>query len=164
MTGIHHENVFQLSMGANGVEFVELLAGGDYGNAAAGIGEEGGDLIACEGGVNGDVDGSDGQDGKIRNHPLPAILGNDGNAIAFFRSPAQERLSQLMDSLVDLIGRKRLPVIELILPENGAGIRCGGNTQEQVVDGGEWGWFHLVLRAVLKGGCEPRESVTAPVR
>ena len=45
---IHDEDALELGFRTNGVELVELLAGGDDGNAASGVGEKDGDLIACQ--------------------------------------------------------------------------------------------------------------------
>ena len=43
---VHHEDSLKLRLGANRVELVELLAGGDDRDAAAGVGQEHSNLLA----------------------------------------------------------------------------------------------------------------------
>ncbi len=81
---IHHDDVLQLGLGADRVQLVELLASGDDGNAAAGVAHQLRDLLAGEGGVDGHIGGADGQSGKIGDRPLPAVLADEGDAVALF--------------------------------------------------------------------------------
>ena len=72
---------------------------------------------------------------KSRDGPLPAVFGDQSDALALSRAPAEKRLGQGADPLVDLIGGDGLPLAELVLPEDGAGIACRRNAAKQVVDG-----------------------------
>ena len=49
------------------------------------------DLIGEQVGVDGNVDSADGEAGEVGDGPLPAILGEDGDAIAFADAPGLER-------------------------------------------------------------------------
>ena len=120
--------------GADGVELVVLLPGGDDGDAAAGVGNKLGDLFAGESGIDGHVGGADGEGGKVGDHPLPAVLGNQRDAVALLRAPAQKRLGQRANTLVDLVRRDGLPVAELVLPKNGARIGRGSNAAKEIID------------------------------
>ncbi len=91
--GVHDEDAFERGSGADGVELVELLAGGNDGDAAAGIVDQHGDLFAGEGGIDGNVGGADGKGGEVGDGPLPAILADDGDAVALLRSPAEKGLA-----------------------------------------------------------------------
>ena len=85
----------------------------------------------------------DGEDGEIGDGPLPAVFGDEGNAVALFRAPTQKSLSERMDALVDLVGGERLPVPELVLPEDSSGIGSRRDAAKQVIDGGEWSRCHV---------------------
>ena len=49
-----------------------------------------GHLLAGQRGIDGHIDRADGQRGKVRDCPLPAVLADQRNAVALLRSPAQE--------------------------------------------------------------------------
>ena len=121
----------------HGVELVELLAGGDEGNAAAGIADEGCDLLAGERGVDGNVGCSDGERGEVGNGPLPAIFGDEGDAVALLCSPGEQGLGQRADALIDLVRGDGLPLAKLVLPEDGAGVVGRRDAAKEVVDGGD---------------------------
>ena len=134
---VHDQNPLQLRLVAHGVQLVELLAGGDYGDAAAGVVQQHGDLLAGKRGVDGHIHGADGQRGEVGDGPLPAVFGDQGDAVAFLRAPAEKSLRQRADPLVDLVGGDGLPLAKLVLPEDGAGVGGRGNAAKQVIDGGE---------------------------
>ena len=113
---IHHDDAFQLGLGADRVKLVELLARGNDGNAAAGVAHQFRYLLAGEGGVDGNIRGADGQSSKIGDHPLPAVLADEGDAVALFRAHPQKCRGQRPDTLIDLIRGDRLPLAELVLP------------------------------------------------
>ncbi len=132
--GVHHEDALEGCPGADGVQFFELLTGRDDGDTATGVGEQDGDLVTGKRGIDGNVDAIDGQDGEVGDCPFPAIFRNQGDAVAFFCTPGKEGLREGVDALVDLVGGERLPVAELVLPEDGAGICSCGHTAKEVVD------------------------------
>ena len=119
---IHHDERFQLRLRAECVQLVELLARGNDGDAAAGVAHQFRHLLTGEGGIDGHIGRTDGQGGKIGDCPLPAILADEGDAVALLCAQAQKRCGQGPHSLIDLIGRERMPGAELVLPENGARI------------------------------------------
>ena len=88
---IHDEDALELGLGTNGVELFELLAGRDDGDAASGVGEEDGDLIAGQRGIDGDIDGVDGEDGEVGDGPFPAIFGRSGRCGRPFWHPSSKR-------------------------------------------------------------------------
>ena len=57
----------------------------------------------------------------------------------FLRAPAEKRLSQGADALIDLVGGDGLPLPKLVLPEDGAGVGCRGDAPKEVIDGGDGG-------------------------
>ena len=114
-----------------------MLAGGDDGDAAAGIGEKDSDLVTGKRGVDGDVDGIDGEDGEVGDSPFPAVFGDQRDAVALFCAPGKEGLRKGVDALVDLVGGERLPGAGLVLPEDGAGICGRGQAAKKVIDGRE---------------------------
>ena len=133
--GIHHHDAFEVGLVAHGGELVELHARGDDGDAAAGVANLLRDLLAGEGGIEGDVGRADGERGKVGNDPLPAVFADERDAIALFRAELEKRSGQGAHALIDLIGRERLPLAEFILPENGARVGRRGHAKEQVVEG-----------------------------
>ena len=101
--GVHDQYPSELRQAADGVQLVELLPGGNHGNAAARIRHQRGDLLAGQRGVDGHIHSADGQRGKVCDGPLPAILGNQGDAVALLHAPAEKCLSQCTDPLVKLV-------------------------------------------------------------
>ena len=77
---------------ADRVELFKLLAGGNDGDAAAGVLNQGGDLLAGQGGIDGHIGGADGQGGEVAHRPLPAVFADEGDAVAFLRAPARAGL------------------------------------------------------------------------
>ena len=73
---------------ANRIQLVELLAGGNHGDAAARVLHQHCNLLAGKGGIDGHIDRADGQRGEIGHRPLPAVLADQRNAIALLRAPA----------------------------------------------------------------------------
>ena len=122
---------------AHGLKLVELLARGDDGNAAIGVANLLGDLLAGERGIERHIGRADGQRGEIGDGPLPAILADESDAVAFFRAEAEQCGGQSADALIDLVGRERMPLAELVLPQNGARIGGRGDANEEVVDRGD---------------------------
>jgi hypothetical protein len=51
-----------------------------------------------------------------------------------FFAPLEKGRGQRADALVDLIGRERMPLIELVLPKNRARIGGRGNAKEKVIE------------------------------
>ena len=98
------------------MKLVKLHARGNDGDAAAGVANQFRDLLAGKGGIDGHIGRADGQRGKIGDHPLPAVLADEGDAVALFRAHPQKGRGQRPHPLVDLIGRERLPLAELVLP------------------------------------------------
>ena len=76
------------------MELVELLARRDDGDAAAGIVNLLGDLLACERGIDGHIGRADRKRGKIGDDPLPAVLADQSDAVAFFHAEIKERGGQ----------------------------------------------------------------------
>ena len=127
----------QAGLRAHGLKLVELLARGDDGDAATGVANLLGDLLAGERGIERHIGGADGQHGEVGDGPLPAILADEGDAVALFRAEAQKRRGQRTDALIDLVRGDRVPLAELVLPENGARIGGRGDANEEVVDRGD---------------------------
>ena len=155
--------MLELGLGAHGVELVELLARGDDGDAAAGVAHQLGDLLAGERGIDGHIGRANGQRGEVGDGPLPAIFADEGDAIALFRAPVEKGLGQRADALVDLIGRERLPLAELVLPEDGARIGGRGDAEKRslMVEIGETGVMGSVFRKLESGKPQSQESVPA---
>ena len=70
-------------------DLVVLGAGGNDGNARAGVGKENGGLVGGERGIDGYVDGSESESGEVGYGPLPAIFAEDGDAVALADAPAR---------------------------------------------------------------------------
>ena len=141
--GIHHHDALKLGLVAHGVQLVELLARGDDGDAAAGVANLLGDLLAGERGIDGHIGRANGQRGKIGDDPLPAVLADERDAVALFRAELEKRRSQGADALIDLIGRERVPMAEFVLPEDGARVAGRGNAKEKVIEGCDLrNWHH----------------------
>ena len=85
-------------------DLVVLSAGGDEEDARAGVGKEGNDLVGEEVGVDGDIGDAHGEAGEVGDGPLPAVLGEDGDAVAFADAPDAERFGKSADALIDLQG------------------------------------------------------------
>ena len=136
--------MLELGAGADGVELVELLPRGDDGDAALGVSNERRNLFAGEGGIDGHVRSANGKRREVGDSPLPAILGDEGDAVALSRSPAEKGISQRTDALVDLVRGDRLPVTEFVLPEDCARIAGRGNATKEIVDGGDGSVRHRV--------------------
>src|SRR5205814_4607943 len=132
---VHNDDLLQSRAGADGVELVVLLARGNNCDAAPGICNEFGDLLARKSGVDGHVSGADSEGCEIGNHPFPTILRDKRNAVALLRSPGQKRLGQRTNTLIDLVRRYGLPMAELVLPEHGARIGRGSNAAKKIIDG-----------------------------
>ena len=116
-----------------------MLSCGDNGNAATGIFNQHGYLIAGKSRINGHIHSADGQGGKIRYRPLPAVFAYQRNAVALLRAPAEKSFGERADTLVELVRGNRLPLGELVLPQNRARISRIGYAMKQVIDGGERG-------------------------
>ena len=101
--GIHDHDPFQHRLAADGVQLVELLAGGDHGNPAAGIPHQPCNLLTGERGINGHIDCANGQRGEVGDGPLPAVLGDQGDAVALLCAPTEKNFAQGSDALVDLV-------------------------------------------------------------
>ena len=63
----------------------------------------------------------------------------------FFAPNLQERGSQRADALIHLIGGERMPLVELVLPKNGARIGGRGDAKEKIVDRRDRGNGVIVL-------------------
>ncbi len=150
---IHDHDAFEMGSGADRVELVVLLAGGDDGDAATGILDQHGDLVAGQGGINGDVGGADGERGEVGDGPFPAILSDEGNTVAFLHAPLEQSLSQRAHALVELVGRDGAPAAELILPQHRLGVGPRYQAAEMIINGGDRGdGCHLA--------CEGRREFT----
>src|SRR5579859_1816966 len=101
---------------ANRRELFELLASGNNGDAAAGVLDESADLLAGEGGVDGHVGGADGERGEVAHGPFPAVLADEGNAVALLRTPIEQGFAERADALVHLVRRDGAPAAEFVLP------------------------------------------------
>ena len=113
---IHDHDPIELCLRAHGGQLFVLLAGGDDGDAAAGILQQGGNLVAGQRRINGHVGGADGQGGEIAHRPLPAVFTDQANAVALLRAPVQQRFAQRADALVHLVGGDGPPTAEIVLP------------------------------------------------
>ena len=100
---VHYYDELQLGLRAHGVKLVELLAGGDDGDAAIRVAHLFGDLLAGEGGIKRHIGGAYGQGGEIGDGPLPAILADDGDTVALLSAEAQKSGGQRADALIHLI-------------------------------------------------------------
>ena len=76
-------------------------------------------------------------DGEIGDRPLPAVLADEGDAVALLRAQAQKGRGQSADALIDLIGGDGMPVPELVLPEDGARVGGRGDANKEVIDRGD---------------------------
>ena len=141
---VENHDGLQRSLRAHGLKLVELLACGDKGDAAIGVANLLGDLLARERGIERYICRADREDGEIGHGPLPAILADKGDAIALFRAETKQRGSQRMDALIHLVRGDRMPLAELVLPQDGARIGGRGDANEDVVDRGDGRWGHCV--------------------
>ncbi len=67
-----------------------------------------------------------------------------------------------MDALIDLVGGERLPVVELVLPKDGARVSGRCNADEEVVDRRKRSRSHVrTFDWSIQTRFEPRESVSA---
>jgi hypothetical protein len=58
------------------------------------------------------------------------------SVIALLHAPTKKYLGQSPHSLVNLVRRNGLPLIELVLPEHGARVGCRGYAAKQIIEGG----------------------------
>ncbi len=75
---------------ADGGDFFVLPGGRNDDYARAGVGEHPGHLLRGQGGIERHIDGAQGEDGEVGDRPLPAIFGENGDAIALVDFPFRE--------------------------------------------------------------------------
>jgi len=126
--------VFDVGGGAARSDLLILSARGDEDGARAGVGEEGNDLVGEQVGIDGDVGGADGEAGEVGEGPLPAIFGEDGDAIAFADAPGAERSGDGTNALIDLRGGDGLPAGRVVLEQHGAVAAAVRDDEENVVE------------------------------
>src|SRR5205823_4840745 len=88
---------------AHAGHFLHLLFVRTDDGDGAGVVEDVFDLPAEERGVDGNGDGSAGEDGEIGNRPLRAILGKDGYAVAGFESEKAQAGGEVADGVAELV-------------------------------------------------------------
>ena len=154
---IHHDDALKLGLVAHGEKLVELQPRGDDRDAATGVANLLGNLLAGERGIERHIGRTNGQRGKIRDQPLPAIFADECDAVTLFRAELEKGGGQCADALVDLIGRERVPLIELVLPKNRARIGGRRHAKEKVIERRDLRDRHHCLRErtiLARGPCE----------
>ena len=110
MDAIHYDGVFELRLGKDGENLLQLVVGREEDGAASGIAQRKGGLLSGERRVERDGDGSEEQGGHVRNGPLGAVFAEDGDAVAFTNSPVAQRAGDGRDFLAELPGRNGQPL------------------------------------------------------
>ena len=129
---IHDDDLLKAGSAADGRNFFVLSFGRDEGNASFGIDQQQRDLLRRQGGVNGNVDGAQSQGSEVDQGPLPAIFGQQGDAVALHDAPGGEAIGEGVDARHHVRARDRVPIARGVLPEKGAGVVAGGNQGENV--------------------------------
>jgi hypothetical protein len=141
---VHYYDGLKRSLRAYRLKLVELLASGDEGDAAIGVANLLGDLLASQSGIKRHVCRANGQHSEVGDCPLPAILADEGDAVALLRAEAQQCRSQRTNSLIHLLRGDRVPLAEFVLPQDGTRISRRGDANEDVVDRGDLRRSHCV--------------------
>ncbi len=134
-----------LGLIADGGDFLVLASCRDDDDAGAGVGQHSGDLLGGEGGVEGHIDGAEGEDGEIGDRPLPAIFGEDGDAVALADAPSGERGGEGANAAVELVAGDGLPLAGGIAPLQGAFGAGSAGAEEYVVYGFEVEFHSMLL-------------------
>ena len=91
---VHHKDVLELGLAADGSDFAVLAFGRYHGDASCGIIEQDGDLLGGQGGVDGHIGGAEHQGGEVDDWPLPTILRQDCDAVAFENAPGAKAFAR----------------------------------------------------------------------
>src|SRR5690349_15703582 len=78
---IHDHDFFEQSLGLDGLYLPQLLYGGDKNHASTRVLEEIKSLIGSERRIDRDVDNAATHAGKVCDHPLGAVLTQNGHAV-----------------------------------------------------------------------------------
>ena len=99
---IHDDDALEGGHFAGGGQLFILLAGGEDEDFGTGVPDAVAKLLRIQGGVEGYIDGAEGEDGEVGDGPLPAVFAEDGDAIAFDDAPTGEEVSEGADAAIEL--------------------------------------------------------------
>ena len=133
--GVHDDDVAEGGENAGELELCELVAGGEDEDLGGGVAEHVADLVGGEGGVEGDVDGAEGEGGEVGDGPLPAILAEEGDAVATLDAPVEEVGGEGADAAVEILGGDGQPGAGGVLPEHGDAIAGTRYFDQNIVRG-----------------------------
>ena len=156
MALIHDDDVFESWEISGLLKLVVLIFAGEHGYFGAGVPQHVTDLIGRERGVEGDVDGAEGEGCKVGNGPFPAVLAENSDTIAFDNSPAPEGVGQGTDTTVEILRGDGLPGPSAVLPEERPQITASGDLHQHVVHSFQVKLAHLAVTPhsfVLAGFC-----------
>jgi hypothetical protein len=112
---IHHYDVLNPSLILNRQHLFQLTLGGHNHYARSGIVQNVCSLLRRLGGINGNSDGAQGKGREVGDRPFRAVLGENGDAIAFANSPRLEPAGYTDNVAVEFARRDRHPAQNLFL-------------------------------------------------
>ena len=151
---IHDDDFFDLRLGKNRQDLVQLLVRRQKNGPAAGVIQDECGLFGRERGVERNGYGPEQQAGHIGDGPLGAVLAEDGDAISGSNAPGMQRVRGSGDALAELAGRDRQPLPGIAIQHDAVQVAFDRG-EENIVQSGN---AHCVFRA--QSGLVPRAVAT----
>ena len=106
---IHHHNPLQRGQLACRMHLLRLLPRRDHHNLCAAVAQHVPHLLGGQRGIQRNIHGPQSQHGEVRHRPLPAVLAQQGHAVALAHSPSRQTRRQRAHPPIRLHRSNRLP-------------------------------------------------------
>ena len=94
--------------------------------------QQDGDLLGGQGGIDGHIDSAQHQGSEVHHRPLPTILRQQGDAVAFENAPGAKDVRQGIDASQKLVAGYGEPVTRRILPQDSALALAGRDQRDYI--------------------------------
>ena len=133
---VHHHQLLQRSLVANGEDFLQLRFAGDKNNARPRIAQDISGLIGCERGIDRDRDRSQQQGSEVGNCPLRPVLAQNGNPVTSADAPLSQPARHRRDPAAKRVRRNRAPFIPQLLQHH-PGMLAFDHSKKHIVKGAQ---------------------------